>query len=279
MAGISSKAAGSLENKKKYNGIEFDSTFGINEYEAELRNLDPALGRWWQIDPETEDQEMWSPYASNYDNPILYQDPRGNKGGCCDGFLDGLSDLVDNALLSVNGVVLGAVNTLSFGLISSDPFNIRDNLTRKEQMYFDNARTAGKIAPLLFGGEQTEATPELVPVKVPNRSTIEPVTPNSPKVEISNTKQTTSNPNNSQKRTGQTSSGNPTDQHGNKLGPSGKPQVNTVKHSTQKEAKDAARNEGKGAPVKHTNPTKGDDHYHPVDKTGNKKPNSTHHEY
>ena len=73
--------------------------------------------------------------------------------------------------------------------------------------------------------------------------------------------------------------GHPTDQHGNKLGPSGKPQINTVKHSSPKKAKDAARAEGQGSPVKHTNPKKGNNHYHPVDSKGNKKPNSTHHEY
>lgn len=58
-----------------------------------------------------------------------------------------------------------------------------------------------------------------------------------------------------------------------------KPQVNTVQHSTQKGAKDAARNEGKGAPVKHTSPTKGNNHYHATDNNGQKKTNSTHHEY
>jgi hypothetical protein len=78
---------------------------------------------------------------------------------------------------------------------------------------------------------------------------------------------------------GQTAAGHPTDAYGNKLGASGKPQVNTVKHSTRKGAKDAARNEGKGAPVNHTNPQKGGDHYPPTDENGEKLPNSTHHEY
>jgi RHS repeat-associated protein len=86
MAGISDKAAGGLENKKKYNGIEFDNDLDLNEYEANLRDLDPQTGRWWQIDPETEGQEVWSPYTSNNDNPILYKDPRGNEGeACCGG--------------------------------------------------------------------------------------------------------------------------------------------------------------------------------------------------
>ena len=79
MAGISSKAAGSLENKRKYNGIEFENDFDLNTYDAFFRELDPQTGRWWQVDPEIESMEQWSPYASNYDNPITYSDPLGDE--------------------------------------------------------------------------------------------------------------------------------------------------------------------------------------------------------
>jgi len=41
MSGISSKAAGGLENKKKYNGIELDNDLDLHTYEAYYRNLDP----------------------------------------------------------------------------------------------------------------------------------------------------------------------------------------------------------------------------------------------
>jgi RHS repeat-associated protein len=79
MSGISSKAAGSLENKYKYNGIEFENDLDINTYDAFFRELDPQTGRWWQIDPKIEKMEAWSPYASNYDNPITYSDPLGDE--------------------------------------------------------------------------------------------------------------------------------------------------------------------------------------------------------
>ena len=78
---------------------------------------------------------------------------------------------------------------------------------------------------------------------------------------------------------GVTAGGQATDKYGNKLGPSGDPQVNQTHHSTEKGAKDAARQEGAGAPEKHVNPTKGGPHYQPTDKQGNKVPNSTHHNY
>ncbi|WP_315817064.1 RHS repeat-associated core domain-containing protein [Paraflavitalea speifideaquila] len=80
MAGISSKALKSnyTENKYKYNGIEQNTDFDLSMYDAFYRNLDPQIGRWWQVDPETEDMEMWSPYVSNYNNPLLYSDPQGD---------------------------------------------------------------------------------------------------------------------------------------------------------------------------------------------------------
>jgi hypothetical protein len=74
---------------------------------------------------------------------------------------------------------------------------------------------------------------------------------------------------------GTTSSGQATNAYGEKLGPSGKPARHSKQHSTRKAAKDAARQEGKGAPEEHG----GDGHFHPTDKNGEKLPNETHHEY
>ncbi|WP_344812262.1 polymorphic toxin type 8 domain-containing protein, partial [Chitinophaga oryziterrae] len=88
MGGISNHALkGSLypENRKKYNGIEFTDALDLDTYDAFYRTLDPQVPRWWQIDPKIDEMEMWSPYVSNYDNPIRYSDflgdePDGNGG-------------------------------------------------------------------------------------------------------------------------------------------------------------------------------------------------------
>ncbi len=80
MAGISSKAAGKLENKFKYNGIEHTTELNLNQYDAFYRTLDPQIGRFWQIDPETESLDEYSPYVSMYNNPIINVDPLGNFG-------------------------------------------------------------------------------------------------------------------------------------------------------------------------------------------------------
>jgi len=93
MQGLSDKAVKTqyAENRYKYNGIEYDSTFGLDEYEAFFRDLDPQTGRWWQIDPEADkERESLSPYASMSDDPVFKTDPLGNEDeGCCKGLWDG----------------------------------------------------------------------------------------------------------------------------------------------------------------------------------------------
>ncbi len=112
MAGISSKAAGSLENKKKYNGIELDEDLGIEEYEAFFRDLDPQTGRWWQIDPKCEvgaddneqGLESLSPYNSMANDPVLKSDPLGDAP-CCGEAQEILrqTDLITSQIIEFGG--------------------------------------------------------------------------------------------------------------------------------------------------------------------------------
>jgi len=76
MAGISSKAAGKLENRNKYQQYEFNNDFDINLYESFYRTHDPQLGRFWQVDPKPTESE--SPYVAMGDNPISNVDPKGD---------------------------------------------------------------------------------------------------------------------------------------------------------------------------------------------------------
>jgi RHS repeat-associated protein len=83
MAGISSKAAGKLENKYKYNGgtelenREFTDGSGLELYSTEFRSYDPQLGRFHQIDPFADLSESGSPYSFADNNPITNNDPYG----------------------------------------------------------------------------------------------------------------------------------------------------------------------------------------------------------
>ncbi|GAA5040160.1 hypothetical protein GCM10011506_40330 [Marivirga lumbricoides] len=62
---------------------------------TKFRVYDPALGRFWQVDPmaDAAGQESWNPYHYSFNNPIRYNDPFGDcpPGTICDKYVPSAS--------------------------------------------------------------------------------------------------------------------------------------------------------------------------------------------
>jgi hypothetical protein len=257
---------------------------GYDTYDIEWRQYYPALMRFQTPDPEAEEYYSISPYAMCEDNTVKNIDPDGRDGwdviqGIGEAFLDDANPNPNARPLSnssnpknqthytigqtighVVAAVTGAYETIEGGGTALGGASLA--VAGSEFVATVPVGTAIAVA-----GATEAAHGMMMMLKAVNGS-------KNQKNQVSD-----QNSNKTNKPANQTYSGHAADEHGNKLGPSGKPQVNKVQHSTQKSAKNAARNEGKGAPIKHPNPKKGEDHYHSTDKNGDKNPNSTHHEY
>lgn len=84
MAGISSKAANTLQNKYKYNGKElqskeFTNGYGLELYDYGKRLQDPQIGRWHVLDELADKYYSTSSYTYVLNRPTVAIDPDGKR--------------------------------------------------------------------------------------------------------------------------------------------------------------------------------------------------------
>jgi RHS repeat-associated protein len=110
LAGIGYVADPAKEHKFTYNGKEKQDQFGLGWLDYHARQVDPALGRMWAVDPLAHKMRRWSPYAYAFDNPVRFIDPDGMMPYPIGDYFKGLVNRAKQA--AVNKVRELTINTL-----------------------------------------------------------------------------------------------------------------------------------------------------------------------
>jgi len=187
MAGISDKAlkGNYAENKYRYNkgselqNKEFTDGSGLEMYETPLRELDPQLGRWWQVDSKTDiSYESVSPYSAMNNSPIRFNDANGDSSNpCCDGFSftwqrasmhlhqdwDRVRDFLYDGLVSAGSTENGQLNSFSLNTWPTNPAQTIFNVQSDVNPYATSVGQAGSLPlPGTGGPGFPNATPAMV---------------------------------------------------------------------------------------------------------------------
>jgi RHS repeat-associated protein len=246
---------------------DFDSE--TDQYNTQNRHYSP-MGRWMSPDPggkkawHPDDPQTWNMYAYTRNNPTTFTD----SSGLC---------LEDACVLE--GVAVAALYTATAAYLNSPAghqaiSSVVNLVTQTPGMVASTIQSLG--TPPTTGTTVPQGTPAIAPTEnvpqgTPGSESQQGVVNTSP-VQMAGGPKAADAP-------GVSSSGQATDEHGNKLGgDSQHPQQHDTQSNTREAARNKALDQGSTG-VNHSNPKKGQPHFHSGDAEGNKKPNSTPHNY
>ena len=181
MSGISSKAAGTLQNKNKYNGKEeqrqeFSDGSSLDWLDYGARMYDNQIGRWMTLDPLASKYPSWSPYTYTLDNPIRFVDKDGREPGTPD------PPTTKAVLLSVIKTYkqwAGMISIMDKGLVGAETaYRLKASNTRAQAKEIHDIMHPPAEGGSGFGGGGASGTYEYNPGVVPKKTTPwEPSTP------------------------------------------------------------------------------------------------------
>jgi RHS repeat-associated protein len=278
---------GSDPNHYKFTGKERDSESGLDYFEA--RYFSSPLGRFLQADefpggpvdltgfdgPESKalpyadinDPQSLNKYAYTYNNPLRYVDPNGHT----------VWDVINGAANAFGSDFFGGAGRQDLG---NGDFQLGQAIGD-----FGAAVVGTGEALLGTGGEAGGLALDSTFVGAPAGVALNVISTAAIAQGVTGAatgvgqliKAATGGPK-AGNAPGVTAGGQATDEHGNKQGPSGKPQVNETNSNTREAANNKAKSQG-ARTVEHRTPKRGKPHFHSADKQGKKKPGSTHHNF
>ena len=99
----------SLKNLYLYNkGAERQDELDLNVDATKYRVYDPAIDRWWQVDPLADQGDLvdWTPYNYGFNNPVRYNDPEGDCPVCAIPIIVGGASIAEAAAAAGIGTAI-----------------------------------------------------------------------------------------------------------------------------------------------------------------------------